>query len=390
MATLQQNVVAHLKAQIERGDYVPGDRLPPMRELARMFSVSEITVRAVLQELGRLGMVESRPRLGVYVCEPSRKLVADRSNGNRLSLACVLPAINNGFFAQILSGAEEECTRGGHRLFAVSSRGSREEERRQLRELAKEVDGLVICPLHQGYHGAYLELLDADKPFVFVDRRIDALSAPLVCSDDESGGYLATQHLIQNGRRRVWFLSQPLFEISSIDGRFRGYKRALAEAGIEFNDDLVLTDEEKDEVVGYRLTTRLLQRERFAGPFAIFAVNDGIARGAYLALKEVGLTIPRDAALVSFGDTVASHLEPPLSSIDMDLAGIGANALRLLVKLIDGGKEARVAQRDLTIKLPTHLTIRSSSDKDSSFCSVRELKSFEPTRGPFAGVPVGK
>ena len=390
MATLQQSVVAQLKAQIERGDYVPGDRLPPMRELVGLFSVSEITVRAVLQELARLGMVESRPRLGVYVCEPSRKLVADRSHGSKLSLACVLPAINNGFFAQILSGAEEECTRGGHRLFAVSSRGNREEERRQLRELAKEVDGLVICPLHQGFHGAYLELLDADKPFVFVDRRIDALSAPLVCSDDELGGYLATKHLIETGRRRVWFLSQPLFEISSIDGRFRGYKRALAEAGIEFDEKLVLAEAEKDDVVGYRLTTRLLQRERFDGPIGIFAVNDGIARGSYLALKEVGLGIPKDAALVSFGDTVASHLEPPLSSIDMDLAGIGARALRLLVELIDGGKEGRLAQRDLTIKLPTHLTIRSSSDMDSSFCSVRELKSFAPRHSPLVAVPVGK
>lgn len=392
MPTLQQTVVDQLKAQIERGEYALGARLPPIRELVTNFRVSEITVRAALRELADLGLVERRPRSGVFVSEPAQKVVRGRADEARVPLACVLPSLNNTFFAQILSGVEEECTRAGYRLLAVSTRGNRDEEGRQLRELAKEVEGLVICPLDNGHHGAYVELLDAGVPFVFVDRRLESLAVPLVSCDDEDGGYKATRHLVHAGRKRIWFLSQPLHLITSIDERLRGYKRALEEAGIGFDESLVLNEEHVDDVVGYHLTSQLLQRERFEVPVGIVAANDGIARGCYLALKEAGRTIPQDVAVVSFGDTVASHLEPPLSSIDQDLNKMGSEAMRLLIELYVGGKAARLEHRNRAIKLPVRLIVRSSSDTKSLFCAVGQLKKVLPefSRVPFAAQPAGK
>lgn len=374
MPTLQESTVSQLKTQIERGDYVLGSRLPPMRELVKIFGVSEITVRAALRELASLGLVERRPRSGVFVSEPTQKRVAGKSDGAKVTLACVMPSLHNSFFAQILSGIEEECTRAGHRLIAISTRGSQEEEARQIHELAREVEGVVVCPMDSDKHGAYLELLDAGIPFVFVDRRLAFIAAPLVSLDDELGGYEATRHLIRAGRKRIWFLSPPFHHLSSVDARLEGFKRALAEADIKFDESLVLQETGVDEAVGYQLTSQLLKHERFEKPIGVVAVNDGIARGAYLAVKEVGRRIPEDVAFVSFGDNVASVLEPPLSSIDQDLPGMGAQAMRLLLQLHGGDKRSRFQHRNRTIKLPVHLTVRSSSDAKSTFCAASQFK----------------
>ena len=381
-ATLRESLAQELRSRIEDGRYSPGTQLPSLRALTHDFGVSEITVRAALNDLKLQGFVESRPRAGMFARLPIAS--ADKT----VTLACVLPELHISFFGSILAGVQSACAGANARLLTASHQGNPAEEKRQLQILSAEADGLIVAPLAYGHHDTYTELLRRHVPLVFVDRAPEGVAAPLVTSDNEGGAFEATRPLLHDvNRRRLWFLSQTLGVVSSVDERLRGFARAHQEMRVPLAPERILQGAESDERLGLILTQQLLQCEPFNEPIGIFVVNDYMARGVYLALKHAGKSIPEDVAIVAFGGVYAPVLDPPLCAVEQDLNGIGIQAAHLMLQMCanrgdgePGGKEHRTQPRVIT--LPCRLQLRSSSDQSSTFCPIEQLQSMSLEETP--------
>jgi len=357
-----------IRADIHNQTFASGDRLPSISALCQKYGVSDITVRAALRELMHAGYLESRRRSGVFVkAQREEKL---NLAGEKV-IALLVPALNNPFFGDIIHEAEEQCRLMDYRVIIANSTDDAALEAQQIKKLAQQVAGLIVMPSRGRNYVAYAELMEKNVPFVFLDRYVEKLSVPFVGTDSEQGGYLATRHLLQVGRKRVFVLVEP--DGTSYEERLCGYRRALKEEGITFDPTLVLRSPLFNDACGYMLTKELLLRCRDEGtegePIGIFALNDCIARGSYMALKEAGKNIPDDVAIVGFDDINAVFLDPPLSSVRQDVRELGMTAVRLLLEtILNGGRHpARV------VRLQPELMIRQSSNTSSSFSLIEHF-----------------
>ncbi len=174
-----------------------------------------------------------------------------------------------------------------------------------------------------------------------------------VGSSHSQTGLVATQHLLEKGHRSIGTITG-LTERRVTQSRLRGYQRALEEAGIAFDPDLV---EEGDWLVqgGYDATTRLLQRA--PDITAIFVQNDMMAVGVLSALRDRGLRVPEDCAVVGCDDIpIAAHTTPPLTTIHLPFYETGEAAVQLLLELIAKQETGRPS-----LLLPFYLVERASS-----------------------------
>lgn len=368
-ATLYVRVACDIASRIKRGDLQPGDRLPPILDLCRDYSVSNITIRGALRHLTAAGLLETRPRSGVFVRE--NRPPAHELRGERV-IAFIATAIQNPFFSDIIHGVEEECHAAGYRLMVANSNNEVEREVHHLQELSRQVAGMIIAPVtgyaHQQEYSALQRL---GIPFVFVDRRVEKLQAPLVASDNARGAYEAIRHLLEIGRREIVVLSGP--HTTSLEERVKGARQAMNEAGLKLPAARVLTATRDDEAAAYTTLKSWLKKNAGLAPLGVFALNDLYARAAYIALREANLEIPRAAAVVGFDDISAVFLQPPMTTVRQDAAAMGAQAARVLMQVISGTYSADARE----VRLAPRLIIRNSTDAGSEFCAAEHLSKRE-------------
>ena len=220
--------------------------------------------------------------------------------------------------------------------------------------LAEQVDGLLITPVQTGID-TILCLKEAEVPFVLLGRRFEELKTHYVVTDDVRGGYLATEHLIELGHTEIALINGPP-HISSAKERRRGYRSALLEHGIEPDDGLIRSGA-ITAADGYREATALLRStRRFT---AIFCYSDFVAFGAMAAVREAGLHIPEDVAVVGYDDVeLASYLDVPLTSVRIPKKELGAAAVEMLLEMLAGGQQEAGPQG---IELPVQLFVREST-----------------------------
>jgi LacI family transcriptional regulator len=181
-----------------------------------------------------------------------------------------------------------------------------------------------------------------------------------VNSDDETGGFLATRHLLEEGHRRIAYLVAPE-RVAGSPQRHRGYLRALREAGITPDPDWVSPIEHPGQS-DYTAMRRLLDRPVDRRPTAVFAFNDPAAEAAIIAIRDCGLRVPEDVAVVGFDDTVfATTTQPQLTSVHTPIREMALLATEMLIARVEK-KEIRERQP----VLPVSLTVRQSSRLSAS------------------------
>lgn len=231
--------------------------------------------------------------------------------------------------------------------------------------LAEQVDGLLITPVQTGKK-TIEELKKSGLPFALLGRHFDDLEADYVVTDDIQGGFLATEHLIKLGHKKIAMVNGPL-HISSAKERFRGYKKALDRYRIKLDESLVsvgaITTED-----GYKVTESLLnQRPR---PTAIFAYSDFVAFGVLRAIREARLSIPEDVAVIGYDDVeFSSCLEIPLTTVRIPKKELGRKAASLLLDKIRGkvtGKQALLIAVELIYRESTKPAIGFAKGGDSA------------------------
>ena len=265
-------------------------------------------------------------------------------------MGLILPDSINLYFAEIQNGAEKVAIDQGYTVILCNTEGDPEKERLYVNVLrSKRVDGILF--ISAGVRPT-LEL-DETCPIVLVDRDLPGPKVDLVTADNYEGGYLAAHHLVSLGHRRIACITGPE-EIVPSGRRIAGYRRALEEAGLAYDPQLVEAGD-FHAASGRAVTEKLLRLPD--PPTAIFAFNDLMAVGAIQAAAEAGRSIPGDLALVGFDDIeLASFLQPPLTTIRQPKQEMGRLAVELLLSRIHDR-----SQPPRRITLPVSLILRESS-----------------------------
>jgi LacI family transcriptional regulator len=330
---------------------VPGT----IRDVAREAGVSQATAARALAGYGyvseatRLRVRDAATTIGYRPNAVARSLVS----GATKTIGVVVGDIENPFFAGAARGIADVLERDGYTLLLANSDEDLARERRAVEALhARQVDGLAVVP-SSGDDGAHLAaILREGRPVVLLDRPISGLAADAVLVDNREGAERAVGHLAALGHRRIGLVGDAPGIVSTGE-RIDGYRAALADVGAPALDALVsLGGSSIDE--GHRSALRLLgRRDR---PSALFTVNNFMTAGALGAIRELGLRIPGDVALVGFDDLDWTTLvDPPISVIAQPVAELGRTVAERLLERLRGDSGPPRETR-----LTTRLVIRGS------------------------------
>lgn len=333
-----------------------------VRDIAKVAGVSVASVSNVLNGVDKVSE-ETRERIIQVMLDLDYhpNLVA-RSLSKRKSdmIGLLLPITDEGpsstslllrdnpFYGELLSGVEAKASEYG---YDVLIKGIRSGESCRDWILKRNLDGAIFL-------GNYSEVLSEEmqglgKRLVLVDCYDEGTQIhSTIGIDDESGGYLAAKHLLENGHRIIALVASNVNLDGPIRRRYLGYKKAMEEFGITQTDDLILLDELSFDG-GYRIGKKLLKRNDIT---AAFAVGDVMAFGILKAMYEVGKQIPEDLSIVGFDNTKGcEYSKPALTSVDQPVYDRGRMAVEALAAAIQEENPT------LTHKtLPVSLKIRNS------------------------------
>lgn len=303
-----------------------------------------------ISDMTRQRVRETAERLGYRANQLARSLLRGRTH----TVGLLVPSLSSSFVAQIAEGVQAAAWDQDHRILVAHTRHHPEVESRQLDLLlGQQVDGLIVVTGESTLSALAARLDTAEQagiPCVVVDEASMAGRVDSVVSDDQAGAQQAVRHLISLGHRRIGHLSAGSLTSSS-RARQQGYRDALQEAGIPYDASLVVGDAYLREN-GAKLFGKLLGIKE--PPTAVFAANDRrLAEGLPL-LRQKGVRIPEDLALVGYANyDFSTYLD--LSSVDQQPMELGQHAmLRLLERIAKPNLKPKLLQ------LPTSLIVRGS------------------------------
>jgi LacI family transcriptional regulator len=334
-----------------------------IRQLARLSGVSVGTVSRALNGYADV-RPETRARIEQLAREldytpaaAARSLKTQRSHviGVFLETGEGHPDLQHPFFHEVLAGVKNTIGAAGYDLllFASERPGNGFGSHSYLKRCRHHgVEGVVLMGVDPE-NADVRRLLRSEVPCVGVDVSLPGANARGIASDNEGGGRLAVRHLYELGHRRIATITGML-ETFPGAARLRGYRRELQALGLAFRDELVAYGDFYADS-GRAGMAHLLALDE--PPTAVFAASDMMALGAITAAADVGMTVPRDLAVVGFDDMLlAAHVNPPLTTVRQDRAGLGVAAGDALLGLIDEqpGPQPRTT-------LPVELVIRGST-----------------------------
>ena len=327
-----------------------------MGDVGRRAGVSAMTVSRVVNGGGG---VDSQTRRRVEEAIQALDYVPNRIARGLISqktqtIGLIVPDVVNPFFAPVVRGAEGAARKAGYRVLLCNSEGDLRLEREYIEDLvAHRVEGLLLAPASDRSRSSILSLLRGGFPLVLIDRALPDAECDLIVSDNAHGARRLVEHLIAVGHREIAHVTDAE-DTSTGRERLRGYRDALEAAGVPFQSELVVRTT-VDRIGGYRAAQEILARD--PPPTAIFAVNNMTAVGTMEALRERGLSVPRDMGLVCFDDV--EHLavfSPILTVIDQPAETFGSLGAQLLLERMTG----KASSRPRRIILQTDLIVRES------------------------------
>jgi LacI family transcriptional regulator len=326
-----------------------------LKDVARELGVSVVTVSKVLRgtkDVGEETRAKILRRLRELNYQPNIMARA-LATGRTFAMGMIVPDLVHPFFAELAKSLSIKLRENGRALIMASSEEDNEVEAQEIRTLlSRGVDVLLLASCRSELEDA----AEIQKPVLLIDRNFPQLGANFVGIDDLKAGEIATEHLVEQGRKKIAHIGG--HQNSTALNRMRGYKQVLERHGLEADESLVMLRtrfEETGDLAGYQCMQTLLQGER--KPDAVFCYNDLTAIGAIKATLEAGLRVPEDVAFVGCGNMrYSDYLQVPLSSIDQNTAELGAAAANLALDL---DKDPRQPSRSILVE--PQLIVRRSS-----------------------------
>lgn len=305
--------------------------MPTLKDVARRANVSKSTVSRAFNDPDRVkpetltAIRKAARELNYKPSRVARRLRMDKGRTNMIGL--VIPDIQNPFFADVTRGVEDVARGHDYTLILSNSDEDPAKQKLALDTLrAESVDGVIVPPVRDDDPDVEA-LVESGIPVVCVDRRLASTRVDMVISDNERGSRMATEHLIEQGHRRIAYIGG-IPRISTSRERLSGYRNALKEHNLPFDDALVRDGDSRQES-GQRLTEQLLNLD--PPPTALVAGNNLMMLGALIALNEHNVRIPQDMALVGYDDVPwAKALNPPPTVVNQPGYEMGRRAAETL------------------------------------------------------------
>lgn len=338
---LYEQIEHLIKEKIEKGELKEGTQIGSQNELAKEFDVSVITVKKALLNLVNEGYLYTRVGKGTYVADVRKKKTKKFKDHKTIGL--VLRDLKHPFFSMIVHSIEEKAYELDYTLLLSSSSNKIEKEESQINHFKSlGVDGLIIASLSLEYKATpYIQKLhEQNFPYIMISYMHDP-QYWFIGSDHERGGYLATEHLIKLGYKKIGYVHIGKGNLLS-EVRKNGYSRALMDYKIPFDSNRIyslgkeLYDTGEDRVeLGYQFGKEFEQMKN--RPDALFFYNDTAALGFIKYLNEVGIKVPDDIAVVGYDDVeLASFASVPLTTIRQPVKQIGSQAVEIIDNRING------------------------------------------------------
>jgi LacI family transcriptional regulator len=331
----------------------PGART--LRDVARLAGVSIGTASKAMNAGGRLS-AETRAKVlrAAKTLDYRPNDLAQSLHRARSMTVGILSTDSFGRFTfPIVEALERRLFDRGIAIFMCNATDDPLRERRHIEQLlGKRVDGLIVTARRADKRAPIVPAARG-LPVVYVFSYVDDPEALCLLPDDEGGARLAVSHLARLGRKRIAHITGPK-HFEAVQLRAKGWRAASNEAGLSVADADFLSGR-WSEAWGCEAVETLFARGR-GGPDALFCGNDQIARGALEALRDRGLSVPGDVAIVGFDNwsVMTDATRPPLTSVDMNLGVLGSEAGAALLEMIAGRPLAGVR------RLPCSLVVRAS------------------------------
>ncbi|MGB9820293.1 MAG: LacI family DNA-binding transcriptional regulator [Pseudothermotoga sp.] len=289
------------------------------RALNNKPDISAQTKQKVLQAAKELGYIKDSNALSL-------------KNGKTRIIGVVFEDSSNPFYAEVFKGIEFSARKHGYQIILMNTERDYINEIQAVRTLIeKRVDGMIISPTQ--FDDKDIEhLTNLDYPFVILGVHFENSQLDEVYSDDFTGGYLATQHLLQRGRRKILMINGYMYK-SVAKMRYLGYVKAMQEYGLQPYHMVEIEE-------GYESSFNKIIELRNLEYDAIFCFNDVFAIAALKALRTLGKDVPEDVSIVGYDDiSYASFVHPTLTTVRIDKFQEGIIAFELLYEKLNGKRD---------------------------------------------------
>jgi LacI family transcriptional regulator len=338
---------------------------PTIYDIAKELNISAATVSRALNNNPKISkatcklVMEAATRMNYK----QNKLALALRSGKSNNIGVIVPRIDSNFFASIIRGIEEELYPHKYNVIICQTH---EDEKREIENintlLNAQVDGILMSVSNVSSENDRMlkRVIEKNVPLVFFDRKKNLDGVSSVTINDYDVAYSATQHLITEGCTKIAHLSgDKTLEI--FQNRFNGYKQALLDNGLAYNEDYVYQTKSNLESGG-------LAAKKFLSldtpPDAIFSSSDFAALGAIQELQLQGISIPKDFCVVGFGnEPFTKFLELSISTIDQCPKEMGKMAAKVFLEQVNNSENFKIEKK---VVLTTELHIRKSSSRKSS------------------------
>lgn len=322
-----------------------------IKDIARMLKISTSTVSRALRDASDVGK-ETKNAVKALAEELNyqpNKFALSLQQKQTHTIGVIVPNLDY-VLATMVKGIDEVALEAGYTVMVCQSNESFGREIVNTRRLLDSlVDGFIISVSSETkVFDHFKKIQDKNMPVVVFDRLIADMKVPGVRLDNKDGGLQATEHLLEQGYKRIAILAGPK-NLGISNERLDGYLAALKKNKIKVDQDLIIHCDFNQDYA-YLATKELLSMKK--RPDAIFTISDRMAIGAMLAIKEKGLKMPEDIGLVGFNnEPITSLVSPSISSVDQPAFELGKIAAKLFIETMHNNEDMSNVEEILKPKL---------------------------------------
>ena len=310
-------------------------------EVSKLAGVSLATVSRVINKNSRVSdktrekVLAAMSELGYRPNSIAQSLASNRSN----SVGILVSELHGPFFGQMMAGIESELRAAGKHVIITTGHSEEDKEKDGVEFLISRNCDAIILHVEAVSDDYIIELSKGKTPIYLMSRLVEGLEEKCISLNNELGGYLATNSVIQQGHSAIAYIAGPQFKADSQD-RLAGHKRALAENNIAFSDTLYFEGDFKETGGSDGLKYFISSKQTFS---ALICANDEMASGAITFAREQGFSLPNNLSIIGFDNIIfAQHTYPKLTTIDNPVNLMGHMAAKLVLKNIYQQKDISI------------------------------------------------
>ena len=326
---LKEKIIEYIKTN----ELKYNDPINSEMELMNLFDVSRHTVRRAISDLVNEGWLYKQQGKGTYVDNPEGTKV-----GEGKLVGVITTYINDYIFPEIISGIENRLSNEGYTMLLGNTNNAIDKERQILSNMMNhQLAGLIVEPTKSVFPNhnkdMYNQIIDKGIPILFIHANYQNIEASYLIEDDVQAGYMATQHLIKNGQKRIC----GIFKQDDMQGhgRYEGYLKAMRESGLDVVESNIhwFTTESRNTILNEFKSKKFAEIMELGSAYVIY--NDQIANEFIQRMTEKGLLVPEDISVVSFDNaSIAEHGIVQLTTIAHPKKVLGEEAADCLLQLM--------------------------------------------------------